>query len=165
LSSVFVSPPKPKKKTKSSQAVARIAQKFDPALRDGANRKLGVAGEEFVLSVERERLAAAGRSDLAKKVVWVSKEQGDGLGYDIVSFTNDGAQIHIEVKTTKGSIHTPFFVSENERRVAAAKAAAFRLYRVFDYGNKPQIYTLTGPLEAILTLEPAIYRAYVAPAD
>jgi Domain of unknown function (DUF3883) len=165
LASVFVPPPKPKKKTKTSQAAARIARKFDPALRDEANRTLGAAGEKFVLDVERKRLSAAGKNDLAKKVAWVSEDQGDGLGYDIVSYEDDGAEIYIEVKTTKGSIDTSFFVSENERRAATAKAAAFRLYRVFDYGKKPQIYRLTGPLEAELKLEPASYRAYVLSVD
>ncbi|MBK8614733.1 MAG: hypothetical protein IPN85_15005 [Flavobacteriales bacterium] len=37
------------------------------------------------------RLAAAGRADLAKEVEWVAKTQGDGLGYDIRSFSIDGA--------------------------------------------------------------------------
>ena len=37
----------------------------------------------------------------------------------IESFVDDGTPIVIEIKTTKGPITTPFFVSENERRVAA----------------------------------------------
>src|ERR1700735_5095932 len=81
-------------------------------LGDAANRKLGLAGEEFVVGTERERLLLARKGELAQKVTWVSNYQGDGLGYDIVSFTEAGAEIHIEVRTTKGSIGTPFFISE-----------------------------------------------------
>jgi hypothetical protein len=110
-------------------------------------------------------LAAAGKNDLAKKVAWVLEDEVDGLGYDIVSYEDDGAEIYIKVKTTKGSIDTPFFVSEDERRVAAAQAAAFRLYRVFGYGKGRKIYRLAGPLEPKLKLEPANYRAYIASAE
>jgi Domain of unknown function (DUF3883) len=165
LTSVFVSPPQPKKKAPTARAIESIVKKFDPALRDAANQKLGTAGEEFVLRVERERLTASGKSNLAKKVAWVSKDVGDGLGYDIASYTDDGSQIYIEVKATKGAIDTPFFITENERRVATSKGPAFRLYRVFSYGKEPKIYTLTGPLESALKLEPMSYRASIAPAD
>ncbi len=81
--------------------------------------RLGEDGEQFVLELERSRLEAAGQPELAEKVAWVSKEVGDGLGYDIESFEEDGHQIFIEVKTTKGPIDTPFYLTENERRVAA----------------------------------------------
>jgi hypothetical protein len=160
LEVVFVTPPAPKKAATKSP-IARIVRKFDPAIRDAVNRKLGAAGEEFVLKVEQDRLRAAGKDNLAKKVAWVSKDIGDGLGYDIASYDEDGSQIHIEVKATKGAIDTPFFVTENERRVAATKGAAFRLYRVFNYGKEPKIYVLAGPLEHVVTLEPMNYRASV----
>jgi hypothetical protein len=162
FANIFVSPPKPDKRTKPSKAAARIARKFDPARLDAANRKLGLAGEEFVVRIERERLLLAGKAELAQKVTWVSYYQGDGLGYDIVSFTEAGAEIHIEVKTTKGSIGTPFFISENERRVAASEGGMFQVYRVFGYGTNPQIYIIAGPLETALNLEPINYRASVA---
>ncbi len=59
--------------------LTRLIRKFDPVERDHRNRALGKAGEEFVLAVERERLAAAGRSDLSRKVRWVAAEDGDGV--------------------------------------------------------------------------------------
>ncbi len=67
-----------------------IARKCDVAERDARNRALGQAGEELVLSSERAGLQAGGRQDLAGKVRWVSREDGDGAGYDIASFELDG---------------------------------------------------------------------------
>jgi hypothetical protein len=79
-----------------------IACKFDVAGRDERNRALGRAGEERVLAHERAALRTAGRDDLARKVRWVSEEDGDGAGYDIASFAPDGLPRLIEVKTTNG---------------------------------------------------------------
>lgn len=161
LAAVFVDPPAPSSKSRTGRSIARIIKKFDPAARDAANRNLGEAGEEFVLGLERHRLIAAARRDLAERLTWVARKVGDGLGYDIQSFTDDGTSIFIEVKTTKGAIETAFFLTENERCVAAELGSAFRLYRLFGFGTKPQIYTLMGPLDG-LALEPVNYRARVA---
>ena len=60
------------------EQMLHIARKFDVAARDERNRALGRAGEERALVHERTVLRAAGRDDLARKVVWVSEERGDG---------------------------------------------------------------------------------------
>ena len=84
------------------EQMLHIARKFDVAARDERNRALGRAGEERVLAHERAALKSAGRDDLARKVRWVSEEDGDGAGYDIASFAPDGRPRLIEVKTTNG---------------------------------------------------------------
>ena len=66
-----------------------IARKLDVAARDERNRALGRDGEERVLAHERAALKSAGRDDLARKVRWVSEEDGDGAGYDIASRRTD----------------------------------------------------------------------------
>ena len=109
----------------------------------------------------RSRVDSSFKGYLAGKVAWVSQEVGDGLGYDIESFADDGSPIFIEVKTTKGPIDTPFFLSENERCVAAEKGSVFRLYRLFGFGNDPRIYSVSGPFDERLVLEPVSYRARV----
>lgn len=157
--SVFVSLPSPSQVRRSGNT--RPPRKTDFAAQDAANRKLGQTGEDFVMRLERARLKSAGRPDLAKKVSWESKDKGDGLGYDIVSFFEDGRRIFIEVKTTKGPITTPFFISDNEIKFAAEKGAAFRLYRLFNYGKGGRIYVVPGPLEDALKLEPVSYRARI----
>lgn len=76
-----------------------IAWKYDVAERDACNRAPGRAGEERVLAHERASLLAAGRTDLAESIRWVSHVDGDGAGYDILSFDPDGSDRLIEVKT------------------------------------------------------------------
>jgi len=97
-----------------------ISAKFDVAGRDERNRALGRAGEERVLAHERAALRTAGQDDLARKVRWVSEEDGDGAGYDIASFAPDGLARLIEVKTTNGWERTPFHITRNELAVTAA---------------------------------------------
>lgn len=141
-----------------------IARKFDIAKRDARNRALGAEGENFVVSMELLRLAAGGRPDLHERVEMVSSTKGDGLGYDVISRELDDSPIYIEVKTTRGGIGTPFYVTENERRVAASLGDAYRLYRVFDFATDPKIFVINGPLEGALELRPTAYRAGVLPA-
>ena len=101
-----------------AEQMARVARRFDVAARDQRNRALGRAGEERAFHHERRQLIAAGRQDLASKVRWVSEEDGDGLGYDILSFEPDSRERLIEVKTTNGWERTPFHMSRNECQVA-----------------------------------------------
>jgi len=137
----------------------RLVKKFDPAARDARNRSLGRNGEELVLTHERERLARVGRDDLARKIRWVSEEDGDGDGYDIASFEPDGRERLIEVKTTVGCVTTPFFISENERAFSAERPDAFRLMRVYDFVRTPRAFELAPPLDVCLLLRPAVWRA------
>lgn len=142
-----------------SPELERIARKFDPALRDDRNRKLGLAGEERVYRSEITRLKDAGRDDLAKKVTWVSQELGDGAGYDILSFSNDGTEQFLEVKTTIGHQRTPFFLSRNERDFAEEEADRFRIFRLYEWGKEPKAFVIKPPLTDSLILEPTAYRA------
>lgn len=137
----------------------RLARKFDPALRDLRNRKTGLRGEEIVFHSERARLSTAGRSDLAKKVKWVSQEEGDGAGYDIRSFEVDGTERFYEVKTTIGHRRTPFFLSRNERDFAEEAPENFRIFRLYELGKAPRSFLIAPPLESSLILEPTAYRA------
>ena len=107
----------------------------------------GRAGEEFVLGVERHKLAKAERRDLARKVRWVAREDGDGAGYDILSFLDPGGgERLIEVKTTNGAARTPFFLTRNEHETAKARAPDWRLYRVHLFSQTPRIFTIKPPL-------------------
>ncbi len=109
------------------EQMLHIARKFDVAARDERNRALGRAGEERVLAHERAGLTSAGRDDLARKVRWVSEEDGDGAGYDIASFAPDGRPRLIEVKTTNGWERTPFHISRNELTVAEERRSEWSL--------------------------------------
>ena len=136
-----------------------LTRRIDWAIRDERNRRLGRQGEERVLASERARLAAADRDDLARKVRWVSAEDGDGAGYDIRSYCSHGEERLLEVKTTTGDPRTPFHLSANERECAAENPKHFRIVRVYDFLRRPAMFRLHPPLEAAVRLEPTAYRA------
>lgn len=142
-----------------SPELERIARKFDPAKRDDRNRNLGEAGEKTVYFGERNRLKQAGRPDLAAKVKWVSKEDGDGAGYDVLSFDDRGLEIFLEVKTTVGHNRTPFFLTKNERDFAEVAVDQFRIFRIYDWGMDPKAFMIKPPLNNQLILKPTVYRA------
>jgi len=141
------------------EGLKRLIRKFDPVERDFRNRSLGKAGEQFVFDLERRRLAECSRSDLAGEVRWVAFEDGDGAGYDIRSFDQDGQERLLEVKTTNGSARTPFFLTRNERTIAAECADSWCIYRVHLFSRAPQIFVLSPPLEKSLHLSTEIWRA------
>lgn len=143
----------------TNQELERLARKFDAAWRDDRNRRLGDAGEKLVVEHEVSRLKSFGRPDLAKKVKWVSKEEGDGAGYDIRSYTPNGAERLLEVKTTIGHERTPFYLTRNEREVANEKPEKFRIFRLHDWGTQLGAFIIKPPLESSLILEPTIYMA------
>jgi hypothetical protein len=104
-------------------------------------------------------LIQKGRSDLASRVKWVSRDLGDGLGYDIESIDTAGHPVFIEVKATNQGKDSLFFITLNELRVARREAGRYKLYRVFDLSTNPKIYILHGPLDDKLHLQA---RTYVA---
>lgn len=132
------------------------------AERDHKNRQLGLDGELLVLEQEKAALIAAGRPDLAEKVTHTSVVEGDGAGYDVLSFFEDGQVKYVEIKTTKGSASTPFFISPNEVAFSDAHAENFCLVRIFDFNNEHnsgKAFTLYGSLSERLDLTPTQYRA------
>ena len=143
------------------EGLERLARKFDPVERDFRNRELGKGGEEFVFKLECDQLMKADRPDLARKVRWVSVEDGDGTGYDIRSFEPSGAEKLIEVKTTNGAARTPFFLTRSEFEVAKERTNDWHLYRVHRFAQNPQIYTVKPPLEQHLRLDPETWRAAI----
>jgi hypothetical protein len=149
-----LSPIKPMKKD-----MERLVRKFNPVERDFRNRKLGREGEELVFHFERQRLRSQDRVDLAKKVKWISQEEGDGAGYDILSFDHQGNERLLEVKTTVGSDITPFYITRNELSLSSERPDAFRLYRVFDFSVHPRMFELAPPLTNFVHLSPLSYEA------
>lgn len=130
--------------------------------REANNRSLGLAGEEFVINFERARLIRAGVENLASKIEHVAKVRGDTAGFDVLSFEKSGAERLIEVKTTKYGAHTPFFVSRNELEVSKSQTTRYHLYRVFEFRERPRLFTLRGALSSTCVLDPTDYIARVA---
>lgn len=139
-----------------------VSRTTDFARLDADNRRLGQLGEEWALEFERRRLhEVVGQPSWAKQVVWVSREEGDGAGYDIRSFNDDGSARLIEVKTTGLAKYHPFYVTRNEVVVSRAQPEAYHLYRVFRFGVGPRLYMLRGALTDTCRLEPTLYAARV----
>lgn len=108
---------------------------------------------------ERATLQAAGRVDLARKVRWVSQEDGDGAGYDIASFAQDGRPRLIEVKTTNGWERTPFHITRNELAVADERRSEWCLFRLWNFAREPRAFELYPPLEAHVSLTATTFQA------
>ena len=141
------------------EQMTAIARKYDVAERDARNRALGRAGEERVLAHERASLLAAGRSDLADRIRWVSHVDGDGAGYDILSFDPNGSDRLIEVKTTNGWERTPFHITRNELAVVQERRKDWRLMRLWNFAREPKAFELQPPLEAHVSLIATSYQA------
>lgn len=139
-------------------------RRLDYARMEAANRHIGKLGEEFVVTLERQRLLDASRPDLAALVNCVSESVGDGLGYDVASFETDGCQRYIEVKTTRYSKEAPFFLTANELRFSQDHSDKCYLYRVFNFGRSPKIFILHGALSEVCKLDPQLYLASIKEA-
>ena len=139
--------------------IKRLVRKFDPAKRDARARELGEAGESFLYQAEQDRLSSLGRDDLAGKVRWVARDDGDGAGYDILSFSRRGEERWLEVKTTNGPATTPFWITANERRVSEERPDVFRLARLYDFSQEPAAFQLRPPLTDHVRLAASQYRA------
>lgn len=139
------------------------ASKIDFIEKEIRNKHLGLLGELFILKSEIEYLKSNGKTDLANKIKHVSVENGDGLGYDILSYDLLGNEKKIEVKTTRSNISRPFYITRNELEISAKNPENYYLYRLFDFDsnlNKGKYYVITGDLTNSLTLNSLVFIAY-----
>ncbi len=160
FNSLLTDPPKRHARVEEGRPdYVRRAVKRDYFERESRNRSLGTAGEKFIVEYEQWRLVQLGVGQLADCVEHVAETQGDGLGYDVLSFETDGRKRFIEVKTTAHDAMTPFFVSSNEVAFAREQMSQFRLYRLFQFRTAPKFFELAGAIEQHCSLDPATYRA------
>jgi hypothetical protein len=161
---ILTDPPKPValKNRVNSPAGRYTVTPVNYLEREANNRSLGLAGEELVINYERARLINAGAEKLASRIEHVSKEKGDGAGFDVLSFEKSGDERLIEVKTTKYGAHTPFYISRNELEVSKSESVRYHLYRLFDFRERPQLFTLRGALCKTCTLDATNYVARVS---
>lgn len=123
----------------------------------GEFKNLGDAGETLVMQREIEFLKKKGLHGKAKLVDVVK----DGMGYDVLSFNEKGEEKYIEVKTTGGNEHTPFYLSENELGFMRLNKKNFSIYRVYNYDeefNCAEYFELDGDIESQLLLKPTQYK-------
>jgi len=133
----------------------------DYAQKDELYRSLGLLGEEWAITWEKERLAKLG---IKHKVIHTSVEEGDGKGYDIESIEDDGVTPrYIEVKTTTGGVGQPFFYTDNEIQFSELNKEHYYIYRVFNFKSATKQAELTIIYGSLLYLKgkPVLYKAIV----
>ncbi len=128
--------------------------------REQNNRNLGEEGEKLIIEYEKWRLITAGKENLADKVEWISKDFGDGTGFDILSKNNNGTDRFIEVKTTKLTKESPIFLTSTEVRFAEKKAKDFYLYRLFNFDTFPQFFMKNGAYQSFCQLKPQTFKGF-----
>jgi Domain of unknown function (DUF3883) len=124
------------------------------------NRSLGEVGEKLIIEYEKWRLIKAGKEKLAERVEWISKDLGDGTGFDILSKNNNGSDRFIEVKTTKLIKETPIFITKTEVNFAKLKSREFFLYRLFNFDSYPQFFVKNGTYESFCQLKPQTFKGF-----
>ena len=124
------------------------------------NKRIGDLGELWVVEHEKQRLLKANKQKLAEKVSHVAKAEGDGLGYDILSYDLDGNKIFIEVKTTKGNSNSTFYITRNELERSKKEKDFYRLYRVHKFDEeteKAELLIIKGDLSNLCKI-PLTYK-------
>lgn len=157
---VLVEPPRLSLSAREPESPkVRSAVKRDYIDREARNASLGRAGEEFVVHYEKWRLISGGHERLANKVEHIAETQGDGLGFDVLSFDTNGKEKLIEVKTTSFGKETPFFITRNEIDLSRSEADHFHLYRLFDFRKEPHLFSFRGAVDRHCHLDAITFQA------
>ncbi len=156
----IVEPPKLNVAIEPKATYHRSPIKINYLEREQKNQKLGYLGEVLVMEYEKWQLIKLGKENLANKIEWISKEQGDGAGFDILSRNLNGTDKYIEVKTTKLAKETPIFFSKNELDFSVEHCNDFHLYRLFDFENNARMFTRNGALNEVCHPIPISYKGF-----
>lgn len=161
LSALVSTPERREQKPKSvaESLTTNVVKKKDYLQLEAANAKLGLLGEKFALNFEIARLIHAGKESLAERVEHSSVVLGDGLGYDIRSYEENGKDRLIEVKTTRYGRYAPFYLTKKELQVSQERSNDYHLYRIFHFTDDPKMFAIAGKLDSQLLLTPTQYLA------
>lgn len=127
------------------------------------NDIIGKTGEEFVLKILNEELNSTSLALEGYEVRHVSKKDGDGLGYDILTYNSKGEEVYVEVKSTTQGLKSPFYMSAFEREFAIKNKDNYRLYRVYNLDLSTGIgdyYVIEGDIENQFNFTTDTYRVF-----
>lgn len=123
------------KRTKNIKTtLKKESHRIDYQKADREKISVGEFGEKLVYFYEKNKLLSLGKKSLARKVKIVS--ENSSLGYDIISFDENGEEIHIEVKSTKKNVQDGFYLSANELSVANDSPDKYYIYRIYGINEK-----------------------------
>lgn len=160
FSKFIVEPPKVNFAAEPKATYHRSPIKTNYLKREQRNQRLGLLGEELVIEFEKWKLREQGKENFADQVRWISKEEGDGAGFDILSRNFNGTDKYIEVKTTKLAKETPIFFSKNELDFSVENSGNFHLYRVFNFEEQAKMFTRNGALNQICRPVAVSFKGY-----
>lgn len=155
----------PQQKISRSSPIRRVV-KINYDERGKRNRLIGLFGEKLVFKYEYQKFINNGKRNMADRIDHVSLKN-DGLGYDILSFFEDGREKHIEVKTVTGKPRNfRFYITQNELD-KVVNDPLHQIYIVFNYASHNSEILEIGNLQDLIThgvikLTPTSYTVDVA---
>ena len=156
----IVDPPKTELISEPFISYNRRPIKINYLEKEQNNQRLGRFGEELVLKYEKWNLIRKGKEKLAEQVRWISNDEGDGAGFDILSRNLNGTDKYIEVKTTRLGKDTPIFFSYNELQYSITNSDNFHLYRIFNFEKDIKMFLKNGALNKICNSMPITYKGF-----
>ncbi|MDH6367989.1 MULTISPECIES: DUF3578 domain-containing protein [unclassified Breznakia] len=144
-----------------------VKAKRDYLVKADADLKIGIAGEFMVLDLERKRLEDLG-IDTSTKLEHSSIVTHDGASYDIKSVDEHGNVKYIEVKTTRGDVCTPFYITDKEYNFLEQNRESYYLYRVYNFNPKKktaEYIVLHDELPEMLNMKPISYQVTLKQKD
>lgn len=135
-------------------------RKIDWEHENKSKQRTGVAGEEIVFDLLCKEAEEKG----LQPPEHVSKTKGDGLGYDICFWDENGDEIHIEVKASKLKFSDGFELSSNELEASRA-GFPYKIYFVYDLNiesKQCKLKIYDGPItESSFKLVPSSYKVFL----
>lgn len=122
-----------------------VGRKVDWKKVQASKDKTAALGEEIVFDI----LSEDAKKNNLKMPVHVSKDEGDGTGYDIRAWDDGGNEIHVEVKASKNRYADGFEMSRNEIEVSKDPNYKYLIYRVYSLNVKMREYCIRiykGPI-------------------
>lgn len=157
---LLVEPPTPTEFSEPLVGYNRKPIKTNYLEKEQRNQKLGHLGEKLAVDYEKWQLISAGKESLADQVRWISKDEGDGAGFDILSCNLDGTDKYVEVKTTKLGKDSPFFFTLNEFEFSKEKDTNYHLYRFFNFNESAKLFIKTGGLDKTCHHKAVAFKGY-----
>lgn len=109
-----------------------VAKKLDYDKIQKSKNRTGAIGEAIALDI----LTNAAKKGGLKLPIHASKEEGDGLGYDIRYWNENGEEVHVEVKASKANYADGFEMSLNEVMASADTKYKYQIYRIYGLDTK-----------------------------
>lgn len=151
-----------KRRNKSEETKdLKTSKRVDYNKKQVKSQENGLFAEKIILNYEKQRLLEIGREDLANKVVLVSKEISENVGFDILSYdSNTNEKVFIEVKSTEGNTFDNVNITSNELRKMIENPRAWKMYYLTRTKEKEHdLYIKTG--EELLEIFNFVPTSYV----